>query len=168
MPRHPILRNDQLQFYMKSFEENPSAFNKEMLSLCQSEEDLRRIIEVIDEKTSFDQTLDDLATIMFKILSFLKEKPEWINSWKSAMNIIRDQFENNPGRWSWILTEHAQREDIQHGIGKYYSLSNEFAVNLISIPIFFLKLDLTDPDLIFSDPSQPIYFDLYIFHFFGT
>ena len=118
LPRHPILQNDHLQFYIKSFEANPSSFNKEMLSLCQSEGDLRRIIEVIDEKTSFDQTLDDLAIIMLDILSFLNEKQEWINSWKSAMGIIREQFENNPADWSWILTKHAKTEDIQRGIGK--------------------------------------------------
>ena len=120
-PKEAAVQQKLALYCLKKFKDNPKDYATFVVKLCSSEESLGRLLQIVEEKTAFDNQwcVGDLKDIMVQIsdrcfpLSQLKIR---------FMRIVLDQFAVDPAQWAYHLFNYGSEKDVVRSL----SLLEEF------------------------------------------
>jgi hypothetical protein len=115
VPRLPDLQQDLLDLLVQLFGQEPSLYYKELLLITKSEDDLKKILRVIEDNTAFDiPWTTDLKAIVYALCKQCKCFSP-LNLLPRSMKIVVENFKMDPQSWGFHLFEFGTAGDIKMG-----------------------------------------------------
>ena len=110
-PKESTIQQKFAFYCLKKFKDCPEDYSKYVVNLCVSEENLERLLQIVEEKTAFDNQwcVGDLKDIMAQI----SDRCFPISKLKIPfMRVVLNQFAVDPTQWAYHLYTYGSEKDV--------------------------------------------------------